>query len=185
MILTFVVAWLWMNEFTFLERKKIEAIAYGQTIALFLLKYTLMASAYELYPSFENQEMLFDFLWVESLTILTFIYVLWIIVKESKDKHNIKTVLLLIGAVTLLGFLSFKVGGLTLGIMFLLIGFAHSHRLLMGLGIVSSLAFLSHYYYFLGETLMVKAEVLAIVGMTLLLSRLIMKLLLKKEVLDV
>jgi len=184
-LLIFVVAWLWMNEFHFSERKKMEAIAYGQTVALFLLKYTLMGSAYYLFLAFDYKDTLFNFWWVESITMLTLLYVLWMILKESQKKYDIKTILLLLGAVVLLGFLSFKVGGLTLGMILLLIGFAHSHRLLMGLGIFSLLAFLSYYYYFLGETLMAKAEVLAIIGLVLLLSRWLMKLLLKKEVLDV
>ena len=187
MILTFVVAWLWMNEFNFKERKKVEAIAYGQTVALFTLKYSLMGSTYYLYELFSYSKNMpkFHFWWLEVASIMTLVYVLWMILKEAQKEYDTKSIFLLFGAVMLLGFLSFEVGGLVLGVMLLLIGFAHSHRLLMGLGILSSLTFLSYYYYYLGETLMDKAEVLAFMGVALLLSYLLMKVFLKQEVSDV
>ena len=186
LVSTFLVAWLWMNEFNFLERKKIEAIAYGQTVALISLKSSLMGTSYFVY-SFLNHETIpmFNFWWVEFVSVTTLLYVLWMVLKESQIKYDTKTNFLLVGAVLLLATLSFEVGGLTLGVMLLLVGFAHAHRLLMGLGIFSSLAFLSHYYYFLGETLMDKAEVLALMGMAFLALRWVMKMVLKEEVADV
>jgi len=173
MILTFVVAWLWMNEFNFAERKKIEAIAYGQTVALLSVKYSLyvVLGYSQIVPIFAS--------------ILTLIYVIWMILKESRDSYDKENLSLIIGAVALLSLLSFQVGGLVLGVMLLLVGFAHSHRLLIGLGIFSSLSLLSYYYYYLGDTLMDKAGVLALMGMAILLSRWAINMVLQKEASDV
>ena len=180
MILTFVVAWLWMNEFNFIERKKIEAIAYGQTVALLSLKYSL----YGVF-SYSKIAPIFDSKWFEFASILTLVYVIWMILKEHQNGYNTKKISLIIGAVTLLSLLSFQVGGLVLGVMLLLVGFAHSHRLLIGLGIFSSLSFLSYYYYYLGDTLIDKAGVLALMGVAILFGRWVVTMVLKKEVSDV
>jgi len=186
MILTFVVAWLWMNEFSFAERKKIEAIAYGQTVALLSVKYSTYG-----FWAYSKTPPIFNAGWFEFASILTLVYVIWMILKESlfgaeaSDSVNKKRISLIVGAVALLGLLSFQVSGLVLGVMLLLVGFAHSHNLLIGLGVFSSLSFLSYYYYYLGDTLMDKAGVLALMGVAILVSRWVVTMVLKKEVSDV
>ena len=185
-LLTFGVAYLWMHEFNFNNRKKIEAIAYGLTVALFSFKSFAISSPNYFYEMFEYKGApLFNFWFLESSAILTLVYVLWMILKEQNQVHSNKTFLLMAIATILLALLSFQVGSLILGIILLLIGFAHAHRLLIGLGIFASLAFLSRYYYYFGETLMDKAMVLALMGVVLLVGRFIMNRVLKKEVLDV
>ena len=164
--LIFIVSWLWINEFNFKDRQKIEAIAYGQTTALFLLKY-----------SYFGIDTHLNSLWFEIASILTLLYVIWSILKESQIEYD-KTIILLIA---LLAFISFEVTGLIFGVLFLLIGFAHSNRFLLGLGVISSLSFLSYYYYYLGDTLMDKAKILALMGIVILLGRWIMNILLKRR----
>jgi uncharacterized membrane protein len=180
MILTFVVAWLWMNEFSFAERKKVEAIAYGQTVALLSVKYSTYG-----FWAYSKTPPIFNSGWFEFVSILTLVYIIWMILKESKQYYSKNTVLLLVGAVALLGLLSFQVSGLVLGVVLLLVGFAHSHNLLIGLGVFSSLSFLSYYYYYLGDTLMDKAGVLALMGVAILVSRWVVNIVLKKEASDV
>ena len=191
MILTFVVAWLWMNEFSFAERKKVEAIAYGQTVALLSVKYSTYG-----FWAYSKTPPIFNSGWFEFASILTLVYVIWMILKESQsslvlfgaeasDSLNKKRISLIVGAVALLGLLSFQVSGLVLGVMLLFVGFAHSHNLLIGLGVFSSLSFLSYYYYYFGDTLMDKAGVLALMGVAILVSRWVVTMVLKKEALDV
>lgn len=186
LLLTFVVVWLWMNEFSLFESKKLEAIAYGQTAALMWLKYSFLAVPYYLYgQSHAYKSPLFNVWLLHIGTFLTLAYVLWKILKENQNLGNTKVLYLSVAAIVALGVLSLEVNGLVLGVILLLIGFAHSHRLLIGLGIFSSFAFLSYYYYYTGETLMAKSGLLAILGIGLLISRFLMKYVLKRRISNV
>jgi MFS family permease len=183
LLFTFVVAWLWMNEFSLIESKKVEAIAYGQTAALIWLKYSFLTIPYTFYGQpYAYKAPLFNVWLLHIGTFLTLAYVVWKILKENQNLGNTKVLYLSIAAIVVLGLLSLEVNGLVLGVVLLLIGFAHSHRLLIGLGIFSSFAFLSYYYYYTGETLMAKSGLLAMLGIGLLISRFLMKYLLRKEV---
>ena len=187
-ILTFVVAWLWMNEFYFEDVKKVQAIAYGQLVALVLLKASAIYS-YDMLNFYSYSSNDFSIkvspFFIEIFSTMTLAYVVWKILEQSNKLEDKKVLLFSFIVVVLLGLLSFKVSGLVTGIMLLLIGFSSSHRLLMGLGVLSSLFFISNYYYFMGETLMDKAVVLALVGVLLLSLRWLVKQFIFKEVSDV
>ena len=163
-----------------------EPIAYGITGALVWLKYSLFTSHYYLYELFRLKERPHIEVWMVELgTLFTLIYVIGKILEEGGKLNDKKLITLLALSVVLLGFISFEIGGLVLGIVLLLIGFAHAHHLLTGLGVFTSLVFLSNYYYYTGETLMEKAGLLALLGVGLLISRFVMKMVLKREVKDV
>jgi uncharacterized membrane protein len=66
---------------------------------------------------------------------------------------------------------SFKAPGIITGLVVILLGYANGNRVLTGLGILASLAYLSHYYYQLQTTLLVKSVSLAITGAVLLAAR--------------
>ena len=187
-ILTFLVAWLWMNEFYFDELKKIQAIAYGQLVALVLLKISAIYS-YDIldFYSYSNHNFSIQFspFLIVILSTLTLAFVVWKILEQSNKLEDKKLLLFSFMAVVLLGLLSLKVSGLVTGVMLLLIGFSSSNRLLMGLGVVLSIFFISNYYYFIGETLLDKSIVLALVGSLLLIARWLVKKFMFKEVLDV
>ena len=119
------------------------------------------------------------------LSTLTLAFVVWKILEQKNKLEDKKLLLFSFMAVVLLGLLSLKVSGLVTGVMLLLIGFSSSHRLLMGLGVVLSLFFISNYYYFMGETLLDKSIVLALVGSLLLIARGLVKKFMFKEVSDV
>jgi uncharacterized membrane protein len=53
----------------------------------------------------------------------------------------------------------------------MLLGFSASNRILLGLGIIALLFFVSSYYYLLDSTLLVKATTLLSVGVILLGTR--------------
>ncbi len=187
-ILTFLVAWLWMNEFYFDALKKIQAIAYGQLVALVLLKISAIYS-YDIvdFYSYSNHNYSIQIspLIIVILSTLTLAFVVWKILEQKNKLEDKKLLLFSFIAVVLLGLLSLKVSGLVTGVMLLLIGFSSSHRLLMGLGVVLSLFFISNYYYFMGETLLDKSIVLALVGSLLLIARWLVKKFMFKEVSDV
>jgi len=61
--------------------------------------------------------------------------------------------------------------GLCAGLLVLVLGFANGNRALMGLGIVASLGYLSHFYYDLHVTLLTKSMILIATGLALLAIR--------------
>ena len=71
--------------------------------------------------------------------------------------------------------------GLMTGVMIVLLGFAASNRVLLGLGIIALLFFISSYYYLLQNTLLDKSITLLILGVILIIGRSIMTKLLPEE----
>jgi hypothetical protein len=80
----------------------------------------------------------------------------------------------LAGAV-ILGLASLKAPGVGPTVAILVVGFANGNRVLAGLGIAALLGYLSHFYYALSATLLVKSGVLVATGLALLAARLAMK----------
>ena len=173
-ILTFVVAWLFMNEFYFDDLKKMQAIAYGQLSALVWLQ-TLTISSHNMLNAFGTfrgtSNIQFSSSLTEFLTTFTLAYVVWKILEQNSKLEDKKVLLFSLMSIVLLGLISFSVTGLLAGIILLIIGFSTSHRLVMGLGVISSLFFISNYYYNMGETLLDKSVGLALVGLSLLFFR--------------
>ena len=66
---------------------------------------------------------------------------------------------------------SLEARGITVGLMILLLGFANSNRVLMGLGIIGLLFYISTYYYLLDTTLLNKSLSLLVIGAVLLAWR--------------
>ncbi len=66
---------------------------------------------------------------------------------------------------------SLTVSGLLAGVILLALGFAVSHRWLMGTGVVLLVISISHYYYTLELTLLAKSAVLLVLGVALLALR--------------
>lgn len=68
--------------------------------------------------------------------------------------------------------LSVAAPGLASALLILLLGVSCGNRILIGLGLCGLLGFVSHYYYQLQSTLLVKSAVLAATGLALLAARL-------------
>lgn len=75
---------------------------------------------------------------------------------------------------TLLALVSYRMPGIGIGSLILLVGFAQGNRLLLGLGVLGLLSYLSSYYYFLNVTLLEKSLIMSGAGITLLAARLLM-----------
>jgi len=65
--------------------------------------------------------------------------------------------------------------GVSLALLWLIIGFAMSHRSLMGFGVLALLAYLAHFYYLLDSSLLHKSFVLGATGAWLLASAWVLK----------
>jgi uncharacterized membrane protein len=72
------------------------------------------------------------------------------------------------GSALVIGLFGLGAPGLVSALLILLLGFAAGNRLLMALGVLSLLGFVSHYYYSLHATLLEKSGLLAATGLVLL-----------------
>ena len=169
-ILMAIAAWLWLHEFRYPKyMKQRQAIAYGFTLALIMLKSNLLFSgsiiSWYVGKSELNIEIL---LWLEGISLVAILlYVVHHFLKQFGhtllSPMSIATLLVIL----LIGVVSFHMQGIIVGTLILLLGFASSNRVLMGLGITSLLFYISYYYYLLDFTLMEKCSSLLIMGIIL------------------
>jgi hypothetical protein len=75
----------------------------------------------------------------------------------------------------ILGAASIEAPGVAPAVAILVAGFANANRVLAGLGVLSLLVYLSHYYYSLQATLLDKSGLLAATGIALLAARFAMR----------
>lgn len=65
--------------------------------------------------------------------------------------------------------------GITIALVFVILGYAHGNKVLTGVGLVTLVIFMSQFYYQLELTLLYKSLVLVVSGLALLLIRQLMK----------
>jgi uncharacterized membrane protein len=98
-------------------------------------------------------------------------YVLWKLLQRYGQHLSGRVSITVLFSALLVCALSMKVHGLAVGMVVLLLGFSASNRVLMGLGIVAQLFYISSYYYLLEITLLNKSLSLLVVGLVLLAVR--------------
>ena len=168
-----IIAYIWLNEFHFKEREKMQAIGYGILLAFLYMQSVRMSQHTPFLWSYNEG---FVELWFPSwlgalLSGVIFGFVLMHIVKQyQKTLHNKLKITLLL-AVILLVLATLKIPTLLVSIFILILGFNHSNRVFLAVGVASFLFSISSYYYFLNITLLEKAGHLFIFGLLLLLLR--------------
>lgn len=176
-VVMFAAAWLWLHEFSYPKHmRKQRAIGYGLVLALIQIKGTALFSFSTIGWHAAKADMN---LWIqpwlgEVLAGAVTLYVVWHILTQLG--HGLSepiTIVALIGTV-ILAMVSMEARGITVGMLILLLGFAGSNRVLIGLGIISLLFYISSYYYLLNATLLEKSQTLLIVGLVLLVTRWLM-----------
>ncbi len=183
MLLTAVV---WLNEFRFPKQiEKLRAFGYGLVLATLIIKATnhfFHRNSWNIQEIKTLDANLWFQPWMEQvlLSVIT-LYIVWKLLQKVHPKPSqIATILALFG-VFLITFLSFQAQGLLTGVMVILLGFSASNRVLLGLGIITLLYFISNYYYSLQNTLLDKSIILSILGIALLAGRFIMLKLLPEQ----
>lgn len=162
--------------------RKIRAIGYGLILALILFKCTSLFDARAISWRFHPQA---SGIWGGPFeTLLTGGVILYLIrhllYRYNRTIYEPISVFALTGAFFLC-ILSIKIPWLPIGLVIILLGFAGSNRVLLGLGITSLLFYVSSYYYLLSTTLLYKSISLLIVGLGLLLIRMGMEYILHRE----
>ncbi|MBL4659924.1 MAG: GDYXXLXY domain-containing protein [Alcanivoracaceae bacterium] len=106
---------------------------------------------------------------ISSLLIaLVFVNLVISLLKEHKIALSSTTAILSLLAAAGLVLISYKIYGISTGLLIVIIGFARSRMSLMVLGSMAVISFFSWYYYNLQLTLLVKSMVLIVLGLAML-----------------
>jgi uncharacterized membrane protein len=173
-IVMLAAAWLWLHEFSYPKHmRKQQAIGYGLILALIIVKGIALYRFRIIYWYTVNFDM---HSWVqpwmgEVLAGAVMLYVVWQILKRLGHCFSDPTTITALIVTVILSVVSMEARGITVGILILILGFAGSNRVLMGLGIASLLFFISSYYYLLEATLLHKSKTLLIMGLVLIGAR--------------
>ena len=173
-VILFGAVWLWLHEFNYAAYlSKIHAVGYGLVLALIVLKGTtlfgqeLMISHYRY-----NEQLPLITPWIgEALTGLVVLFFIWQLLQRYFTTLTQPAPLVILIGTLVLCLVSLEARGITVGLMILLLGFANSNRVLMGLGIIALLFYISTYYYLLDTSLLNKSLSLFAIGVVLLAWR--------------
>ena len=171
-------SWVWLNEFNYAQRGSlIRALGYGcALICIFALLTRTGTWSWQLWShAFRLPGGALNF-WIGAtlIAVTLMVVVVKLLGREGVAPTSARGGVAL-AAAALLALLSFKAPGIVISMIILLIGYAHGNRVLAGLGILSMLAYLSHYYYILHITLLQKSVLLMGSGIILLAARLVQK----------
>ncbi|MGB3223220.1 MAG: DUF4401 domain-containing protein, partial [Desulforhopalus sp.] len=177
-IVLFMAALCWLYEFSHPKQMRAkQAIGYGLVLAMMLFKGTTVYGYHRMIDWMDgefvpNQLELWNKPWLdEIITGMAVLYVVWhLLQRYGQPVFERLSIAALLGTV-LLCVVSMKVQGVTIGIAIMLLGFAGANRVLVGLGIISLLFYISFYYYTLDATLLAKSQTLLVVGLVLLFIR--------------
>jgi uncharacterized membrane protein len=176
-VVMFLAALCWLNEFRYPQHmRKIRATGYGLVLALIQLKGTALfgyrTMGLRLSPV---QSELWAKPWIGDVLIgIVTVYVVWNLLQRYGQAISERVSITALLGTLLLCVVSMEIQGITVGMLIILLGFAGANRVLLGLGIVSLLFYVSSYYYLLDATLLAKSQTLLIFGLVLLSLRWLM-----------
>ena len=153
-------------------------IGYGLVLALLLVETFRVAGASEWFglqreaPSWLARH---GPLTGRGLTALILLWVAFALARRPGLAPTSRTGLAAAAAAFLVGLLSLGMPGLASALIVLLLGFAAGSRLLVAIGVLSLLGFVSHFYYSLHLTLLEKSGLLALTGLVLLAATLMLR----------
>ena len=173
-LVAILFSFIWLKESSWgKNRETWEPIGYGVAITIvfgsgflctgkFLLRETIREKASWL---FNHAEL------ISSLLIaLVFVNLVVVLLKEYKLKFDSKTAILSLLAATGLVLISFKIYGISTGLLIIILGFARQRIVLIVLGALSVISFFSWYYYNLQATLLFKSVTLIVLGVVLIIA---------------
>lgn len=170
-LLSAALAWIWLDAGKWAAGGRLwRPIGYGLVLALLLV---------ETFRLFDGPAMLGltsgDARWAVNLPLIgraaTALVLGWVAVRlarrEGAGTGN-RLAQVAVAAAIGLGLVSLGAPGLASALILLLLGFAAGNRLLLALGVLALLGFVSHFYYSLHATLLAKSGLLAVTGIALL-----------------
>jgi hypothetical protein len=182
-IIAIVMALIWLSPRLWARSGELwRPIGYGLVLALLLV---------EVFRLFDFQTLLglnnanpspmerFGPLVGRAVTALILVAVALVIGARERSAAGVRAGIVLLALI--FGTLSLAAPGLASAVLILLLGFAAGNRLLMALGVLALLGFVSHFYYSLHATLLEKSGLLALTGVILLFFYFVFRLLLPVE----
>ena len=176
-LLIFPTTWLCLNEFRLIKHYKVlKGVMYGLVIATLLLNSShVFFDDFEQLLSSKATLLTLPYWFADIVYITAIVFVAWQLLLSNKiDIHSKLSKLVLLFSLVL-AIATFKAPGIGVGLMVIVLGFAHSNRTLLGLGVCSLIVYSSSYYYMMEETLLLKSGILLAVAMFMLVSRLVLK----------
>lgn len=170
-ILSITFSFIWLKEARWGQsRQKWQAIGMAVATTLVISSGFLLTDRSLLTPHLSNTGWLFEHTNVINsfFIALVFLNTVIILLKENSIAHGSKTGMLSLLSAAGLVAISFKIYGLSAGLLIAIIGFARARYSLIILGGIAVITFFSWYYYQLDHTLLFKSVVLIILGVVLL-----------------
>jgi len=176
-LIAVMFGFIWIKENNWSQHyQKWEPIGLGIAITIIFSSGFLIAGKHLLRETYQTHTgWLFEHAELVSsiLVALVFINLIVTLLKEYKINFDSKTAILSFVAAAGLVLISFKIYGISTGLLIVLVGFARQRMILIVLGVFSIVSFFSWYYYNLHATLLFKSMVLVAMGFTMLASWLI------------
>lgn len=189
-LVLFLLIGCWLHEFHHPQRIRVmQAIGYGLALSMLYQQAAFLFHRNIIGWLFDRSapDMLTRPWMMMVLTYAALLYLAWQLLKRYNQPIFSRTSVIAWSGTLLFCVVSSQALGLITGVVILLLGFAASNRVLMGLGVISLLGFISMHYYLLSSTLLEKSQALLLVALVLLASRWAMRLALtnKKVVIHV
>ncbi|MGD8576111.1 MAG: DUF4401 domain-containing protein [Thiohalophilus sp.] len=172
-VVLFLAAWIWLNLFRYSQYlDRLKPLGYGLIFALIPLKGSMLYDYHGMYLSHSSTTGTFIQPWMgELLSVAVILYVVWQLLQRYQHRLQERFSLLVLAVTLLVSLVSLEAKGISMGSVIVLLGFAIGNRILLVLGIVSLLFYLSAYYYLLDISLLNKSQILLATGVLLLLAR--------------
>ena len=166
---------VWMYDFAWKKRKDLwEPIGYGLVLTLMffsidVLPYFIVGELFGLNNGSTATLLYGD--WVSAAVVfLSFCYLINNIRVQQAISATSKTAISLVLLAVLFAVVSFLIAGASAGLLLVLVGYLKQRRLLVSVGVLSLLGFVSWYYYSLEWTLLYKAIVLIVLAVVFALA---------------
>lgn len=173
------LAWIWLEPARWATGGRLwRPIGYGLVLALLLVEvFRLFGGPYLFGIASERPTWLalHGPLIGRVATAAILVWVAFALARREGFAANSRTTLAAVGAASAIGLLGLGAPGFASALIVLLLGFAAGNRLILALGILGLLGFVSHFYYSLHATLLEKSGLLAVTGILLIAAYLLLR----------
>jgi hypothetical protein len=178
-LLSAACAWLWLNEFKFAKYgTMMRDGGYGITLALIgTVGFIDVAGGLSLGGLDPERLTGFKYhIWVSDvLNAGVLLWATWQLLNRNASKSPSSFDWSIFAVIGVFALATLTVPGFAPAALILLLGFGNGNRVLTGLGVASSIGYLSFYYYSLETTLLNKSAIMAVTGIFLLVVRVAIK----------
>lgn len=148
-----------------------KALSYSSAIMLLCVSVYFIAAEYGNDFISSEEAFSYNYILAQGLLILASLYGAYLILKRYAVHLSAKSGVLIGGIIIIMGIISVYVSGLLATSLIIIIAFANSQRVLLGLGLLALVSYVFWYYYQLDTSLLVKSGSMLIIGLVVLMLR--------------